>query len=68
MIKTLDVEGMTCQHCVMHVTNALKEVAGVSRVQVDLAAKKAVVEGSNLDDAAMKTAVADAGYEVVGIR
>lgn len=68
MIKTLDVEGMTCQHCVMHVTNALKEVAGVSQVQVDLAAKKAVVEGSNLDDAAMKTAVADAGYEVVGIR
>jgi len=66
MTKTLDVEGMTCNHCVMHVTNALKEVAGVSNVKVDLASKKAVVEGTNLDDNAMKAAVADAGYEVVG--
>jgi len=68
MTKTLDVEGMTCNHCVMHVTNALKEVAGVSNVKVDLASKKAVVEGTNLDDNAMKAAVADAGYEGVGIQ
>lgn len=67
MTKTLDVEGMTCKHCVMHVTKALKEVPGVSKVQVDLAGKKAVVEGTSLDDNAMKAAVADAGYEVVAI-
>ncbi|WP_304226028.1 heavy-metal-associated domain-containing protein [Gracilinema caldarium] len=67
MTKTLDVEGMTCKHCVMHVTQALKELAGVTIVQVDLATKKAVVEGTNLDDSAMKAAVADAGYEVVAI-
>jgi copper chaperone len=67
MTKTLDVEGMTCNHCVMHVTNALKGLAGVSKVQVDLATKKAVVEGTNLDDGAMKDAVADVGYEVVAI-
>jgi copper ion binding protein len=67
MTKTLNVEGMTCKHCVMHVTNALKGVAGVTKVQVDLASKKAVVEGSNLDDQAMKNAVADAGYEVTAI-
>jgi copper ion binding protein len=67
MTKTLDVEGMTCNHCVMHVTNALKEVAGVSNVKVDLASKKAVVEGTKLDDNAMKAAVTDAGYVVVAI-
>ncbi len=67
MTKILDVEGMTCKHCVMHVTQALKELAGVTKVQVDLATKKAVVEGTNLDDSAMKAAVADAGYEVVAI-
>jgi copper chaperone CopZ len=67
MTKTLDVEGMTCKHCVMHVTQALKGLAGVTTVQVDLATKKAVVEGTNLDDSAMKAAVADAGYEVVAI-
>ena len=67
MIKTLEVEGMTCNHCVMHVTQALKELAGVTNVQVDLAGKRAVVEGTNLDDGAMRAAVADAGYEVVAI-
>ena len=67
MKKTLSVEGMTCNHCVMHVTKALKEVSGVTSAVVDLATKKAVVEGGALDDAAMKAAVADAGYEIVAI-
>ena len=67
MKKTLSVEGMTCNHCVMHVTKALKGVAGVTSAVVDLASKSAVVEGGALDDAAMKAAVADAGYEVVAI-
>ena len=67
MKKTLSVEGMTCNHCVMHVTNALKGVAGVTSAIVDLASKSAVVEGGALDEAAMKAAVADAGYEVVAI-
>jgi copper chaperone CopZ len=67
MKKTLSVEGMTCNHCVMHVTKALKEVAGVTSAIVDLASKSAVVEGGALDEAAMKAAVADAGYEVVAI-
>lgn len=53
MTKTLDVEGMTCTSG-DGVTNALKGLAGVSKVQVDLATKKAVVEGTNLDDGAMK--------------
>ena len=67
MRKTLSIEGMSCNHCVMHVKNALTEVKGVASVAVDLAKKSAVVEGGDLDDAAMKAAVAEAGYEVVGI-
>lgn len=67
MKKTLSVEGMSCNHCVMHVTKALKGVGGVASAVVDLATKKAVVEGEGLDDAAMKAAVAEAGYEVVAI-
>jgi len=67
MKKTLSVEGMSCNHCVMHVKNALEDVAGVHSAAVDLASKKAIVEGDNLSDAAMKAAVAEAGYEVVSI-
>jgi len=67
MKKTLSVEGMTCGHCVMHVKNALLEVAGVESAEVDLAAKRAVVNGSAFDDEALKAAVAEAGYEVAAI-
>lgn len=67
MKKIISIEGMSCNHCVMHVTNALKEVAGVSMVNVDLKKNKADVEGSALDDEALKNAVTEAGYEPVSI-
>lgn len=41
----LSVQGMTCGSCVKHVTKALQSVAGVNRVEVDLANGRATVEG-----------------------
>jgi copper chaperone CopZ len=67
MKKVLSVEGMSCGHCVAHVKEALESVAGVSKAEVDLKKKQAVVEGAGLDDEAMKAAVADAGYEITAI-
>ena len=68
MKKTLSVEGMSCNHCVNHVKNALTELEGVESATVDLATKSAVVTGASLDDAALKAAVSEAGYEVVAIQ
>lgn len=65
MSQTIKIEGMTCMHCKMSVEKALKGVSGVTGVQVDLAAKKAVVEGTP-DQKAMVKAVEDAGFKVVG--
>ncbi len=67
MKKVLSIEGMSCGHCVAHVKEALESIAGMTKAEVDLGKKKAVVEGSTLDDAAMKSAVADAGYEITAI-
>jgi copper chaperone len=67
MKKLLTIEGMTCGHCVMHVKSALSELGGVKSVDVDLQKKSAAVEGDALDDQAMKTAVAEAGYEVTAV-
>ena len=47
MLKKFAVEGMTCNHCVHHVTVALSEVEGVKDVKVSLAEKSALV---NSDD------------------
>jgi len=67
MKKIMLVEGMSCQHCVKAVTNALTSLEGVSNVKVDLESKKVEVEGENLVDQLLKEAVEDAGYDVVEI-
>jgi copper chaperone len=59
----LDITGMTCDHCVNAVTNALKEVPGVADARVNLATKSAVVEGDNFDAKALIAAVEEEGYE-----
>jgi copper ion binding protein len=65
MKTTLKIEGMSCEHCVHHVGEALKGVAGVSSAKVDLKKKSAEVEhGDAVTQAALKAAVEEAGYEV----
>lgn len=68
MTKTISIEGMMCQHCVKHVTDALNKLEGVT-AQVSLENKNAVCQVSGVvTDDALKAAVVDAGYEVTGIR
>ncbi len=64
MQKTVDIEGMMCQHCVAHATEALKGVPGVEDAQVSLENKNAVVTLSgDVDDQALIDAVVAAGYQ-----
>lgn len=65
MAKTieLDVTGMTCDHCVRSVTNALKDVPGVSDAVVSLEDKKATVTADDVDIAKLIEAVEEEGYE-----
>lgn len=65
--KTFTVKGMTCNHCVMAVTKALKGVPGISDAKVDLAGNSATVTFNPGPDTVkkMKDAVEDAGYEMV---
>ncbi len=58
------VTGMTCEHCVASVREEVGEVAGVSAVEVDRASGNLRVSGTGFEDAAVATAVAEAGYEV----
>lgn len=63
MKYTLKVDGMSCEHCVKHVTESLESVPGVSKVSVDLAKGKAQLEApDDLDEALLLAAVSDAGY------
>ena len=64
MSKTVKIEGMMCQMCVKHVKKALEALDPA--VEVSLENKCAILK-ADANDAAIKAAVADAGYEVVGI-
>ena len=63
MKKTVKIEGMMCQNCVKHVKKALEPLDAA--VEVSLENKCATID-ANVDDAAIKAAVTEAGYEVVG--
>ena len=65
MEKKMVIEGMMCAHCQARVEQALNALPGVA-ARVDLQAKTATVTGT-ADDAALKKAVEDAGYQVVSI-
>ena len=64
-LRTYAVSGMTCEHCVLSVTEEVTEVAGVAGASVDLAAGELTVTGQGFTDDAVRAAVAEAGYEVV---
>jgi copper chaperone len=60
---TYTVPGMSCGHCKQAVTSELQDVPGVESVDVDLDTKLVVVRGEALDDAALRAAIDEAGYE-----
>lgn len=64
--KTLKVEGMSCDHCVKAVTEAIKSQPGTRCIKVDLEKKTAsfqyAPDKADLD--VIKAAVSEAGYEV----
>ena len=64
MTSTYAVAGMTCDHCVRSVTDEVSEVPGVTAVEIERAGGRLTVQG-DVDDAAVRAAVAEAGYQVV---
>jgi copper ion binding protein len=59
----LQVEGMSCNHCVSKVTSCVKRVDPVAKVQVDLTSGKVRVE-STAEREEVSAAIEDAGYVV----
>ena len=60
---TYRVAGMSCGHCEQAVSTELQAVEGVEAVDVDLETKLVTVRGRDLDDAALRAAIGEAGYE-----
>jgi copper chaperone len=66
MDKVLTVRGMTCGHCKASVEGALRRLAGVSQVDVDLASGRVKVtfDEARVGEVALKHAIEDVGFDV----
>jgi copper chaperone len=63
---TFTVKGMTCGHCVNHVTEEVRKITGVTAVEVELeSGTVAVTADAEITAAQMEVAVVEAGYELV---
>ncbi|MEM5312515.1 heavy-metal-associated domain-containing protein [Paraburkholderia sp. JHI869] len=60
-----EVNDMTCDHCVVSVTNALKFVDSHAKFTVDLARHLVTIEPTNTDPNKFGDAITDAGYTPV---
>ncbi|MEC9488897.1 MAG: copper ion binding protein [Halanaerobium sp.] len=62
-----EVDGMSCEHCVMTITDALMELEGVEDVDVELDSEEEVTvtyDDEEVDEEDLVEAIEDAGYEV----
>jgi copper chaperone len=62
---TILVEGMSCGHCKVAISDEVGQVSGVESVDVDLETKHVQVRGTDVDEAAVVDAIDEAGYEAV---
>ncbi|HEB72650.1 MAG TPA: copper chaperone [Nitrospirae bacterium] len=65
-VKTINIDGMSCGHCIQWLNKALTGVDGVSDAKVSLEAQNAVVDydESKVTEGAMTAAIEKAGYSV----
>ncbi|HEX2128473.1 MAG TPA: cation transporter [Solirubrobacterales bacterium] len=64
-IRAYKVDGMSCEHCRLAISEEVGEIAGVDAVEVALEDGSLAVRGSGFTDDEIARAVADAGYRVV---
>lgn len=68
MEKTVQIEGMSCQHCVRSVTRALSALPGCEVIEVSLENKYARIKAApELSDEQISSAITKEGFECKGI-
>ena len=63
---TINIDGMSCQHCVMRVEKALEGLAGISDLSVEVGSARMSFDESKIKQADIENAVIKAGYKIKG--
>ena len=68
MKKIINIEGMSCENCVKHVTESLENINELNSVKVSLLRNAAKVESKeDVEDEKLKKAIEGAGYKVTSV-
>ncbi|MCK4980303.1 MAG: permease, partial [Candidatus Delongbacteria bacterium] len=61
----IDIDGMSCNHCVNNITDTLMKQDNIIKAVVDLPTNSAEIEGKHLDKSVISELIANLGYKVV---
>ena len=62
-MNSLQINGMSCQHCVASVKKALEAIDGIDQVTVDLETKQATFHNSGVAEEDLRAAINAIGFE-----
>jgi copper chaperone len=63
---TIQVDGMSCQHCVMRVKKAVESLPGVTDLAVEVGLVRATFDESRVQKKEIEEAIVKAGYKIKG--
>ena len=63
---TINVDGMSCQHCVMRVRKALEALSGIASMNVEVGKVSVSFDEAKVTQKDIETAITKAGYKVKG--
>ena len=65
-VKTINIDGMSCGHCIQWLSEALTRIEGVKEVKVSLEEQRAVVDydEARVTEEEMTASIEKAGYSV----
>ncbi len=69
MKQIIQVEGMKCKHCEMHVEEAIKKIASVKRVKADRFSATVKIETEKMiPDSLLEASIKEAGFTYKGTK
>ncbi len=61
---TINIDGMSCQHCVMRVKKAIEGLSGISNLSVEVGSAKMSFDESKIQQADIENAIVKVGYKI----
>lgn len=63
---TINIDGMSCQHCVMRVKKAIEALSGIQNLTVEVGKASVIFDNSKIQKKDIENAIVKAGYKIRG--